>query len=201
MVERIGRGIDKIFLEQLRFGRRAPDYSSTDNETVRVVLPGCESNLNFVKFVVEKNIINVYELLILSTLQDQKNLNLKEVSKLIQNTQAATKKILYDLISKNFIVIKKGKDYMLSPWVYKQLKKLDEYIHLSGFDSIQQETMILQYIAENGSITRQSIEALCNIPKQTAIRRIKKLIGEGKIDAVSNGRSRKYCLKSNKYDT
>jgi len=192
LVERIGRGIDRIFIEQLRLGRLAPDYTSTDNETVRVILPGGESNLNFVKFVIENNILNVHELLILSTLQDQKELNLSEVSKLVQNTQVTTKKILCNLISKNFVKVISGKEYILSPWVYKQLKNLNEYIHLSGFDSIQQETMILQYIAENGSITRKNIEMLCHIPKVTAIRRIKKLIDEKKITIEGKGTSRKY---------
>jgi len=191
LVERIGRGIDKIFIEQLRLGRCAPDYSTTDNQTVRVILPGGEANLNFIKFVIQHSVVNLYELLILSTLQEHKKIDLKTSSRLIQENQQNTKKILSKLASKNFIKFK-GKDYILSPWVYKELNILDEYIHLSGFEGIQQETMILQYIEENGSITRAEIETLCNLPPNTALRRISKLIEQGKIKKVGSNKSTKY---------
>ncbi|OGI00605.1 MAG: hypothetical protein A2Y25_07615 [Candidatus Melainabacteria bacterium GWF2_37_15] len=194
LVERVGRGIDKIFIEQLRLGRCAPDYSSTDNNTVRVMLPGGESNLNFVKFVVQNKITNLYELLILSTLQEHKKIDLKTSAKLIQENQQSAKKRLSNLISKNFIK-NKGKDYTLSSWVYRELNILDEYIRLSGFDGIQQETMIMQYIEEKGSITRAEVETLCNIPSKTASRRIDKLIENGKVKVVGRNRSTKYINK------
>lgn len=194
LVERLGRGIDRIFIEQLRLGRCAPDYSSTDNNTVRVILPGGESNLNFVKFVVQNKITNLYELLILSTLQEHKKIDLKTSAKLIQENQQSTKKRLSNLISKNFIK-NKGKDYTLSSWVYKELNILDEYIHLSGFDGIQQEQMILQYIEENGSITRTNIENMCHIPMNTALRRIKKLIEKEKIKKDGSGKNTVYIKK------
>lgn len=51
LVERSGRGIDTIFVEQLRYGRPAPDYSQSTANSVTVILPGGPANLKFAAFV------------------------------------------------------------------------------------------------------------------------------------------------------
>jgi ATP-dependent DNA helicase RecG len=55
LVEKTGRGIDKIFHDQLRLGRRAPDYGRSDATAVRVVLLGGEASLEFAAFVCEQD--------------------------------------------------------------------------------------------------------------------------------------------------
>ncbi len=55
LVEQTGRGVDKIFMGQLRYGRPAPDYSRSDSEGVRVVLRGGEASLEFSAFVFEQD--------------------------------------------------------------------------------------------------------------------------------------------------
>jgi ATP-dependent DNA helicase RecG len=47
LVETTGRGIDKIFDGQLRYGRPSPDYSRSDQEGVRLILRGGEASLQF----------------------------------------------------------------------------------------------------------------------------------------------------------
>ena len=51
LVAQTGRGVDKIFIGQLRYGRPAPDYSRSDPEGVRVALRGGEASLDFSAFV------------------------------------------------------------------------------------------------------------------------------------------------------
>src|SRR5690606_14535272 len=53
VVERSGRGVDKIFRGMLKFGRPAPDYSYTTAQSVVVRLPTTEADLEFRRLVVE----------------------------------------------------------------------------------------------------------------------------------------------------
>ena len=55
LVEQTGRGVDKIFLGQLRYGRPVPDYSRSDAHGVRVILRGGEASLQFAAFVFEQD--------------------------------------------------------------------------------------------------------------------------------------------------
>jgi len=55
LVEQTGRGVDRIFEGQLRYGRSVPDYSRTDNNGVRVILNGGEASLKFASFVYEED--------------------------------------------------------------------------------------------------------------------------------------------------
>jgi len=55
LVEQTGRGIDKIFAGQLRYGRPAPDYGRTNSTAVRVVLRGGQPSLEFAAFVYEQD--------------------------------------------------------------------------------------------------------------------------------------------------
>jgi len=52
VVERLARGVDTIFLEQLRLGRRPPSYLGTDATQVVLTLPCGEAHLGFVRLVV-----------------------------------------------------------------------------------------------------------------------------------------------------
>lgn len=54
LVERTGRGINRMLAEQLRFGRPAPDYGRSSADHVVVVLPGGPANLSMTRWVLEQ---------------------------------------------------------------------------------------------------------------------------------------------------
>ncbi len=54
LVERTGRGINRMFAEQLRVGRSAPDYGRTSDAHVVAVLPGGPANLSMTRWVLEQ---------------------------------------------------------------------------------------------------------------------------------------------------
>jgi ATP-dependent DNA helicase RecG len=54
IVERSGRGVDKIYRGMLRFGRPEPDYSRTDANNVVLELATVEADEPFLKLVVEQ---------------------------------------------------------------------------------------------------------------------------------------------------
>ena len=88
LVERTERGIDLIFEGQLHTGHRPPDYSRSDETSVTVVLPGGSADLAFVRFVIEQERagreLSLDDLLILSALQQEGEINLQQVTTLTQ---------------------------------------------------------------------------------------------------------------------
>lgn len=49
LVERTGRGINRMFAEQLRVGRPAPDYGRSSADHVVAILPGGPANMSMTK--------------------------------------------------------------------------------------------------------------------------------------------------------
>ena len=56
IIEQTGRGVDRIYDGQMRFGRPLPDYSRSDADDVRLVLYGGVGSLKFAAFVYEQDI-------------------------------------------------------------------------------------------------------------------------------------------------
>ena len=92
LVEQTGRGVDKIFMGQLRYGRPAPDYSRSDSEGVRVVLRGGEASLEFSAFVFEQDqagkFLQLDDLLVLNFLFFERRIDLDRTEKLIQKGES-----------------------------------------------------------------------------------------------------------------
>jgi ATP-dependent DNA helicase RecG len=85
LAERTGRGVDKIFAGLLRFGRRAPDYGSSNSSTVVVRLSCAEADLAFLRMVVEAErrsgaSLPVEALLVLGALRDQGRVALRALT-------------------------------------------------------------------------------------------------------------------------
>lgn len=59
--------------------------------------------------------------------------------------------------------------------------RLAEYIRLAGFDPIQQEQMVINYIRKHGRIKRAEAMDLCRITKDQAYRLLKRLKEAGEI--------------------
>lgn len=90
IVERTGRGIDTIFREQVRSGRRAPHYEATETG-VTLTLQGGPADLDFVKLVVEeerrRRPFALDELLIFHDLWQGASLSVTDAARLIQKRE------------------------------------------------------------------------------------------------------------------
>ncbi|MDO9575400.1 MAG: ATP-binding protein [bacterium] len=183
LVERTGRGIDTIFEGQVRYGRPIPDYGRTTESNVVVVLQGCPANLDFCKWVVEKEragrTLSVDNLIILNELQHERRIDITHAMKLTQKTEGDVRATLEHLIEDGVIEAKgekRGRIYHLSASVYKVFGKKAGYIRTRGFEPIQQEQMVIQYIEAHGRITRKEIVDLCKITSRQATHLLKKLV-------------------------
>lgn len=182
LVEQTGRGVDKIFIGQIRYGRPAPDYSRSDGDGVRVVLQGGRPSLEFAAFVYEQdkqgNPLNLDELLVLNTLHAQRRIDANEAGRIIQKGDAQARAVLEHLLELGLAEArgeKKGRVYMLAASLYRRFHMEAEYIRAKGFAPLQQEQMILDYVQMHGSIRRAEAAELCKLTGDQASDRLQEM--------------------------
>lgn len=76
IVERSGRGVDKIYRGLLRFGRPKPDYGRTNDHSVIVQMSNIDADQLFLRLVVEQenargSMLPIDSLIVLATLHEQ----------------------------------------------------------------------------------------------------------------------------------
>lgn len=205
LVEQTGRGVDKIYLGQLRYGRPAPDYSRTDFTGVRVVLRGGEASLGFAVLVYQherqKEPLTLDELLVLNELFCERRTDSQRVAQLIQKGPSEARMVLERLNERGLIEARgerRGRVYYISASLYRQLGDVAGYVRSRGFDEIQQREMILNAVEVEGKITRKKAAELCRVNSARAYYVLRKLVSEGRLQPVGKGRSAYYTRKRRK---
>ena len=187
LVERTGRGVDIIYRGLLRYGKPRPDYSRTDRHTVVLRMSLSEANLAFLHLVLKEEErtgkpLPIESLIILSVLQELKRLTRNDLASLIQRTPADAGRILEALVEAGLVQphgVTRGRTYTLSPQVYKELGANVEYARQIGFDRLQQEQLIRNYVRQTGSIRRAEVMDLCRLDQGQAYRLLKKMVASG----------------------
>lgn len=196
VVERSGRGVDKIYRGLLKFGRPAPDYSRTDLQSVVVRLATDAADLAFARLVVEQERqrnaeLPIDSLIALSALRQFKRVSADELAGHIQREPASAKRTLEALAEAGLVEAHgstKGRSYTLSVAVYQQQGNKAAYTRQAGFAAIQQEQMVLNYIAQHGRIKRAEVMDLCRLTGSQAGKLLKAMKEKGKI--VQQGRQK-----------
>jgi len=196
LAERTGRGIDRIYQGMLRYGRPAPDYSLSSPTSVAVTLPDAEADFAFLKMILRYEeqtnaALPIDSLVILSRLRQERRLTTLDLTVDTQKPEATTRSALERLMEAGVVEphgIGRGRSYTLSANVYRTTGRKAAYVRQTGFSDIQQEQMILSYIAKHGSIRRGDVMDLCRLSKHQAYRLLKKLEAENRIQ--QNGKKR-----------
>ena len=205
IVERTARGIDTIFYEQLRNGRPAPSYERSGPTDVVLVLPGGKANLAFARLVAEESqadrLLSLDDLLILNALWMQRRISSTEAARLIQKPETESRASLSNLVEQGLAEARgerKGRSYHLSAATYRRLGEEAAYVRQHGFEPIQQEQMVLQYVKKHGSIARREVASLCHLGTNRAYRLLKRLERQGILRrSGEKGRSTRYVESSN----
>jgi ATP-dependent DNA helicase RecG len=192
VVERTARGIDTIFFEQLRNGRPAPSYARSNETGVVLVLPGGKANLAFARLVAEESQaqrpLGLDDLLLLNHLWIDRRLTTEEAARLIQKPEGEARGRLQRLVEAGFAEARgerKGRSWHLAAATYRRLGEKTAYVHQRGFEPMQQEQMVLQYVEKHGSIGRGEVAELCRLSPPQAYRLLKRLEKHGKIRQTS----------------
>ena len=189
LVERTGRGVDIIFQGLLRYGRPAPDYSRSNATSVVVRLSGGKADLAFVQLVIaeEERIgasLPVDTLLALRALRDSPQLDDATLAALIQKDQTAARQVLERLVEAGLAEprgTRKNRVFHLSAAVYRRIGQPAAYVRQRGFEPLQQEQMVLQYVQSHGRINRGQVSDLCQISPYQATRLLARLVKQGRL--------------------
>lgn len=200
LAERTGRGVDLIYQGLLRYGRTPPGYSRTSRQAIVVALSGGAADTGLLRLVVEEenrrqSPLPVDSLIALSLLWRERRIDTPTLAHAIQRDEAAARTTLERLVEIGLVEahgIKKGRTYTLSPTVYRDIGQPAAYVRQAGFDSIQQEQMVLRYVHEHGEITRGDVVELCKVSPDQATRLLRKLVDGGQLRMVGERKATIY---------
>jgi len=204
IVERTARGIDTIFEEQLRNGRPAPSYDRSSETGVVLVLPGGEANLEFVRLIVEENQsgrdLHLDELLLLNGLWQERSLTTERAARLIQKPPAEAHAVLQRVLEAGLVEARgqrQSRTWHLSAATYRRLGQEAAYVRQRGFEPLQQEQMVLQYVETHGRITRREAAELCRIASHQARDLLKRMVLRGELQMHGVRKGAYYTRPSN----
>lgn len=190
VVDRAGRGVERMFESVLGAGRVAPDYSDTRMHAVDVLLPGGEVDLSFVRLVVESSnrdqrAFDWRQLLVLRKALSEGEITRAAVSKAIQGTEHVAVRLLEGLVDLGLLEQRgaaRSRVYLPSAAVYRRLGRKSAYVRRRGFEESQQRQMVLSYIDAHGRIKRAEVRDLCQVTEKQAEYLLKRMRADEDID-------------------
>lgn len=183
LVERTGRGVDLIYRGLLRYGRHHPDYSGSDSHSVVLRLSLTPANETFLKVILEEEArrgapMPIDSLIILATLREQRRASSEQLANWLQKDVSRVGPSVESLTEAGLLQAHgsgRGRSYTLAPDLYRALGQKAQYIRQAGFDKVQQQQMILNYVDANARITRQEVIDLCRLTPDQAYKSLKAL--------------------------
>lgn len=172
IVERSGRGVDKIYRGMLRFGRPEPDYGRTDTNKVVLQLDTMEADEAFLKLLIEeekrqgRDALPIDSLIVLAALRDQKRLNMEALAGHMQRDVNQARRIVQQLVEAGLVESygsTRNRTYTLSADIYQAKGERAAYTRQAGFSKLQHEQMVLNFVRQHGEIRRRDVIDLCRL--------------------------------------
>lgn len=203
LAERTGRGIDRIFMGMLRYGRPAPDFSRSDNTSVILQLSSGDGDMDFLGIVLREEertgrAMPLDSLIILYKLRTERRLTITDLIPSLQKTEHEARRTIEKLAEAGLVEAHgagRGRTYTLSAKIYRKQGQKSDYVRQVGFDPIQQPQMVLQYIDKHGSIRRAEVMELCRISPPQAYHLLKRLKDQGVIEQHGTNRHAFYTRR------
>ncbi|MCC5952028.1 MAG: putative DNA binding domain-containing protein [Acidimicrobiia bacterium] len=204
LVDRTSRGINRVFLSQLQIGRPAPDYGRSTQSSVVARLRSGPADRELAAFIAESRQrgqqFSLEDLLALHEVRSERRISTARAAELFQVSQQEARSTLNGLVERGLLEARgegKGRTYHLAAAVYRRLGEPMHYVRTRGFDNLQQEQMVLAYVASHGRITRREAAELCQLESEQASRLLKRLRAEGKLWMEGERRAAYYVAPSN----
>lgn len=203
LVERTGRGVDLIYRGLLRFGRHIPDYSSTNSHSVVLKMSLADADEKFLKFVLEEESIMgsrlpIDALIILNILRVGRRLKIDEIARAVQKNTNQVKASIENLVESGMLEAHgnaSARTYTLSSIMYNLEGKKAEYTRQAGFSKLQNEQLVINFVAQHGEISRREVMNLCRMTKDQSYLLLKKLCEDDALKKEGIGKSTHYILK------
>ncbi len=206
IVERSGRGVDKIYRGMLRFGRPEPDYSRTDVNSVVLQMSTVEADELFLQMVVEQEnkqngaALPIDSLIALAVLREQKRLGMDELARHIHRDSTQARRTLEQLVEAGLVQPHgntRNRSYTLSARMYQAKGNQVAYTRQAGFSSLQHEQMVLSHVQHHGRIQRNEVIDLCHLSRDQAAKLLKRLKADSKLMQHGERRGAFYTLTGN----
>lgn len=201
LVEKVGRGVRSIFVEQLRVGRPAPDYSRSSAQQVEMALPGGDANLDLVRFVLSQEdrgvSIGLEELLAINTIDQDRRISAIDLATVLRRTPREAQRVLERLTEPGILEARgerAARIWRFAPATYAALGRAADSIRARRFAPHQHRAMVVDYVRENGRITRGELADLCRASSDEAKHLLRKLVAEGVLVMVGEKRGAYYTL-------
>lgn len=187
MVERTGRGINRMFESMLRVGRDAPDFTKSTDVSVTAVLPTGIADIALARFVLEREQgqgrpMRLSDLQILHELRRETSLSAHETTQLLHQTESQSRSTLGRMLEEGLVEARgtgRGRRYHLAAAVYRAIDEQSAYVRIRSFDAIQQEQMVLTYVRAHGQITRREAKELCALGPEQASQLLRRMASSG----------------------
>lgn len=204
LVERTGRGINRVFRNQLALGRPQPDYSRSTNSWVEARLFPGPADRELAAFVAasarDGKPLDLQTLQVLHEVRSESRITSARAAELLQVSSDEARMVLNGLVERGLLEARgerKGRTYHLAAAIYREIGESAAYVRARGFDSIQQEQMVLTYVEQHGSIRRAEAAELCQLSPNQASYLLRRMVAEGKLDMVGERRSARYVRPGN----
>ena len=204
LAEKTGRGIDRIYEGSIIYGRPWPDFSETTSRCVKLYIQRAKPDITFTKMIVdEQNRIgrafSIYPLMILSALKNERRATVERLAEITNLTEARIRTSIENLVERGLIeVVGNGKNraYILGAKVYHESDESVAYVRQTGIDKVRYPELILKLAKQQGGfVTKTNASDLLNISERQAYTILAKLVKEGELEKVCNGKYAKYRIK------
>lgn len=203
LVERTGRGVNRVFRSQLALGRPEPDYGRSTRAWVEVRLRAGPADRELAAFVAqaerEGNPVSLDTLQVLHEVRREVRITSSRAADLLQVSTDEARATLNDLVERGHLEARgegKGRTYHLTAGLYRRIGGPAGYVRTRGFDDIQQRQMVLTFVTKHGSISRAEAAELCQLSGAQASILLRRMASEGALEMTGSRRTARYQLPS-----
>lgn len=203
LAERTGRGVDKIYSAMLRNGHEMPDYSDSNEVSVVLRLNSSELDEQFIRMLITEEqkmdkLMPVDALIVLSTLKNERRASIGELARHIQKRETDARNTVEWLVELGMVEgvgNSSSRRYMLSSKVYALVGNKAGYTRQKGMTVLQEKAMIENHVTQYSRITRSEAAELCKCDMNHAYYLLNKMVNDGILDAIKQGKYSYYVRK------
>jgi ATP-dependent DNA helicase RecG len=202
LVEKSGRGVDRIFLDQIRFLRPLPSYDASTTDTVRLSLLGGEGSREVVRWMIEflgkreDLVVRVMHGGLMHVLLTEGQATREElIAALPGLIPTDGRRAITELIDAGLmrpIGHGRGQRLVLSAQLQEALGQPEAFIHQAGVD-VEQRQRIMHYVEARGQITRSEAAELLGVPADVNMyRMLKRMVDDHMLRTEGKGSATRY---------
>ena len=199
LVERTGRGVNRVYRNQLALGRPRPDYSRSTRAWVEARLPAGPADRELAVFAAasarDGRPLDLRTLQILHEVRVESRVTSGRAGELLQVGTDEARSVLNLLVERGLLESRgegRGRTYHLAAELYREMGESAAYVGTRGFDPIQREQMVLAFVARHSSIGRAEAADLCRIAPDQASRLLRRMVTGGKLIMTGSRRTARY---------